>query len=31
MVLKLLNGMQLINGIQANDWYLNFMNVVEVN
>jgi hypothetical protein len=31
MVLKLLNAMQFINGIGVNDWYLNFMNAVEVN
>ena len=31
MVLKLLNGMQFINGIEVSDWYLNFMNAVEVN
>jgi len=28
MVLKLLNGMQLINGVEVNDWYLNFMNAI---
>jgi len=28
MVLKFLNGVQLINGIEVNDWYLNFMNAV---
>ena len=28
MVLKLLNGVQLINGIEVNDWYMNFMNAV---
>lgn len=28
MVLKLLNGMQLINGIEVNGWYLNYMNAV---
>jgi hypothetical protein len=31
MVLKLLNGVQIINGNEVNDWYLNFMNAVEVN
>ena len=28
MVLKLMNGMQSINGIEVNDWYMNFMNAV---
>jgi hypothetical protein len=23
--------MQFINGIEFNDWYLNFMNAIEVN
>jgi len=31
MVLKLLNAMQFINGIEVNDWCLNFMNAVEAN
>ena len=27
----LLNGMQFTNGNEFNDWYLNFINAVEVN